>query len=147
MGAAQLGPLVDGKRVRGGMAKDGIAGTPDGLGAGSRVDAGWTVFYWGWWISWGPFCGTFLAKISKGRTLREFIIYALIVPTLYCVLWFGTFGGAAIGMQMRADHMGASIPDTTYWGKDATHPLDTRMAGFSNAGAQQGLRGRPPQLR
>ena len=96
---------------------------------------GWTVFYWGWWISWGPFCGTFLAKISKGRTLREFIIYSMIVPTLYCVLWFGTFGGAAIGMQMRADHIDAG---TTYWGKDATHPLDTRMKGFSNAEHNQG---------
>jgi choline-glycine betaine transporter len=93
----------------GGMAKDSSAsGTPDGLGAGQEWLAGWTIFYWGWWISWGPFVGTFLAKISKGRTLREFIIYAMIVPTLYCVFWFGTFGGAAIGMQMRADHMGLS---------------------------------------
>ena len=113
-------------------------GTPDGLGAGElwlTATNGWTVFYWGWWISWGPFCGTFLAKISKGRTLREFIIYSMIVPTLYCVLWFGTFGGAGIGMQMRADHIDA---DTTYWGKDATHPLDTRMAGFSNAEHNRG---------
>merc|ERR1719443_662781 len=112
----------------GGMAKDSSAsGTPDGLGAGQEWLAGWTIFYWGWWISWGPFVGTFLAKISKGRTLREFIIYALIVPTLYCVFWFGTFGGAAIGMQMRADHMGLSDEDVTYMGTDATHPLDTRM--------------------
>merc|ERR1719421_2072249 len=51
-------------------------GTPDGLGAGElwlTATNGWTVFYWGWWISWGPFCGTFLAKISKGRTLRTFL--------------------------------------------------------------------------
>ena len=116
-----------GSAMGGSLGKDGIAGTPDGLGAGSEWLAGWTVFYWGWWISWGPFVGTFLAKISKGRTLREFIIYALIVPTLYCVFWFGTFGGAAIGMQMRADHMGLSDEDVTYMGKDATHPLDTRM--------------------
>ncbi|CAH0373483.1 unnamed protein product [Pelagomonas calceolata] len=116
-----------GSAVRGSLGKDGIAGTPDGLGAGSEWLSGWTVFYWGWWISWGPFVGTFLAKISKGRTLREFIIYAMIVPTLYCIFWFGTFGGAAIGMQMRADHMGASDEGWTYMGKDATHPLDTRM--------------------
>jgi choline-glycine betaine transporter len=120
----------------GGMAKDSTEyGPVDGLGAGSEFHSGWTVFFWGWWISWGPFCGTFLAKISKGRTLREFIIYAMIVPTLYCVLWFGTFGGAAIGMQMRADHIDAG---TTFWGKDATHPLDTRMAGFSNAEHNRG---------
>ena len=78
-----------GSAVRGSLGKDGIAGTPDGLGAGSEWLTGWTIFYWGWWISWGPFCGTFLAKISKGRTLREFIIYALIVPTS-TVFWFGT---------------------------------------------------------
>ena len=124
-----------GTPTAGGMTQDGASGPADSLGAGAMWMSGWTVFYWGWWISWGPFCGTFLAKISKGRTLREFITYALIVPTLYCVLWFGTFGGAGIGMQMRADHLDT---DTTYWGKDATHPLDTRMAGFSNAEHNRG---------
>jgi choline-glycine betaine transporter len=120
-----------GNAMSGGMAKDSSAvGPVDGLGAGAEWHSGWTVFYWGWWISWGPFVGTFLAKISKGRTLREFIIWALILPTLYCVLWFGTFGGAAIGMQMRSDHIDSG---TKYWGKDAARPLDTRMAGFADA--------------
>jgi len=120
-----------GNAMSGGMSQDSSeSGTPDGQGAGAMWMSGWTVFYWGWWISWGPFVGTFLAKISKGRTLREFIIWALILPTLYSILWFGTFGGAAIGMQMRADHVDSG---TTFHGQDATTPLDTRMAGFANA--------------
>ena len=57
---------------------------------------GWTVFYWAWWISWSPFVGMFIARISKGRTVREFMTAVLIVPTLVTVLWMSTFGGQAI---------------------------------------------------
>jgi BCCT family betaine/carnitine transporter len=68
----------------------------------SEVDSsffhGWTTFYWAWWIAWSPFVGMFIARISKGRTVREFIICALIAPTLVCALWMSTFGGAAIDM-------------------------------------------------
>ena len=77
-------------------------GGPDGQGGDEGWMHSWTIFYWGWWISWGPFCGTFLAKISKGRTLGEFIMFTLILPVLYCVLWFGVFGGAGIRMQFEA---------------------------------------------
>ncbi|MEP0942710.1 MAG: BCCT family transporter [Rhizobiaceae bacterium] len=59
---------------------------------------GWTTFYWAWWIAWSPFVGMFIARISKGRTVREFIICVLIAPTLVCALWMSTFGGAAIDM-------------------------------------------------
>jgi BCCT family betaine/carnitine transporter len=59
---------------------------------------GWTTFYWAWWIAWSPFVGMFIARISKGRTVREFVICALIAPTLVCALWMSTFGGAAIDM-------------------------------------------------
>lgn len=55
----------------------------------------WTVFYWIWWISWGPFCGGFVARISKGRTLREFILGVALVPTLVALVWFSVIGGAA----------------------------------------------------
>jgi len=57
---------------------------------------GWTVFYWAWWISWSPFVGMFIARISRGRTVREFITAVLIVPTLVTVLWMSVFGGVAI---------------------------------------------------
>ncbi len=59
---------------------------------------GWTTFYWAWWIAWSPFVGMFIARISKGRTVREFILCALIAPTAVCALWMSTFGGAAIDM-------------------------------------------------
>ncbi|NVK41948.1 MAG: BCCT family transporter [Oceanospirillaceae bacterium] len=57
---------------------------------------GWTVFYWAWWISWSPFVGMFIARVSRGRTVREFMIAVLLVPTLVTVVWMGTFGGAAL---------------------------------------------------
>jgi glycine betaine transporter len=60
----------------------------------------WTIFYWGWWISWTPFVGSFIARISKGRTIREFIVGVMITPTLLCLLWFATFGGTAIHLDL-----------------------------------------------
>ena len=57
---------------------------------------GWTAFYWAWWISWSPFVGMFIARVSRGRTVREFITCVLIIPSLVCVLWMAVFGGAAI---------------------------------------------------
>ncbi len=57
---------------------------------------GWTVFYWAWWISWSPFVGMFIARVSSGRTVREFLIAVLVVPTLVTVLWMSIYGGIAI---------------------------------------------------
>ena len=57
---------------------------------------GWTAFYWAWWISWSPFVGMFIARVSRGRTVREFLICVLIIPSFVCLLWMATFGGAAI---------------------------------------------------
>ncbi|RLQ87406.1 BCCT family transporter [Notoacmeibacter ruber] len=57
---------------------------------------GWTAFYWAWWISWSPFVGMFIARVSRGRTVREFITCVILVPTAVCILWMSTFGGAAI---------------------------------------------------
>ncbi|MCA0994682.1 BCCT family transporter [Alloyangia pacifica] len=57
---------------------------------------GWTSFYWAWWISWSPFVGMFIARVSRGRTVREFVICVLIIPSLVCVLWMAVFGGVAI---------------------------------------------------
>ncbi len=60
----------------------------------------WTLFYWAWWIAWAPFVGTFIARISKGRTVREFALGVLLVPTLFCAFWFSVFGGTAISLEM-----------------------------------------------
>jgi BCCT family betaine/carnitine transporter len=57
---------------------------------------GWTAFYWAWWISWSPFVGMFIARVSRGRTVREFVICVLLIPSVVCILWMATFGGAAI---------------------------------------------------
>ena len=57
---------------------------------------GWTTFYWAWWIAWAPFVGTFIARVSKGRTVREFVIFVLLLPTLLCLIWFSAFGGTAL---------------------------------------------------
>lgn len=58
----------------------------------------WTVFYWGWWISWAPFVGSFIARISRGRTIREYIVASLFVPSLLCMVYMAVFGGSAIGL-------------------------------------------------
>ncbi|PKM51402.1 MAG: glycine/betaine ABC transporter [Firmicutes bacterium HGW-Firmicutes-7] len=60
---------------------------------------GWTIFYWAWWISWSPFVGMFIARISKGRTVREFILGVMLIPTLLSFLWMSVFGGTAIYLQ------------------------------------------------
>ena len=61
--------------------------------------SGWTVFYWAWWLSWTPFVGMFIARISRGRTIRQFVTGVLLVPSLVSVVWFCVFGGAAIDLQ------------------------------------------------
>jgi BCCT family betaine/carnitine transporter len=63
---------------------------------------GWTAFYWAWWISWSPFVGMFIARVSRGRTVREFLICVLLIPSLVCVLWMSVFGGTALN-QVIAD--------------------------------------------
>ncbi|WP_417531441.1 BCCT family transporter [Marinobacter lipolyticus] len=63
---------------------------------------GWTVFYWAWWISWSPFVGMFIARVSKGRTVREFMLAVLIIPTLVCGIWVTAFGGNALD-QIQAE--------------------------------------------
>ena len=62
--------------------------------------ASWTIFYWAWWISWTPFVGTFIARISRGRTIREFVLGVLLVPTGVSILWFVVFGGAGLNLQL-----------------------------------------------
>ncbi|MDN2663559.1 BCCT family transporter [Psychromonas sp. 14N.309.X.WAT.B.A12] len=57
---------------------------------------GWTVFYWAWWISWSPFVGMFIARVSKGRTVRQFLFCVIFVPTLLTIIWMGVFGGIAL---------------------------------------------------
>ncbi|MBM7562979.1 choline-glycine betaine transporter [Fusibacter tunisiensis] len=68
---------------------------------GSNWQGGWTVFYWAWWISWSPFVGMFIARISKGRTVKEFVLGVMIVPSLLSFIWMSVFGGTAIFQEMN----------------------------------------------
>lgn len=68
----------------------------------------WTTFYWAWWIAWSPFVGMFIARVSKGRTVREFITCVLIVPTLVSILWMTAFGGTAISQYVNDGYTGVS---------------------------------------
>ena len=68
----------------------------------ANFSQGWTAFYWAWWISWSPFVGMFIARVSRGRTVREFIICVLLIPSVVSVLWMTAFGGVAISLIENA---------------------------------------------
>lgn len=79
----------------------------------ANFSQGWTSFYWAWWISWSPFVGMFIARVSRGRTIREFVFCVIVIPTVVCVLWMGAFGGTAISQVMAdasAPVVGAELP-------------------------------------
>ena len=69
---------------------------------------GWTTFYWAWWIAWSPFVGMFIARVSYGRTVREFITWVLLIPTLIGILWMSTFGGTALDQLITTGYMGVA---------------------------------------
>ena len=70
---------------------------------GGSWQNGWTVFYWGWWIAWSPFVGLFIARISRGRTIRQFVTGVLFVPTLLTFLWITIFGHSAMYFELFGD--------------------------------------------
>lgn len=84
--------------------------TDDGTETGAALaswQGGWTIFYWAWWIAFAPFVGVFLARISKGRTIREYILGALIIPSGMCFIWFAMVGGTAIHLELSGVAEGA----------------------------------------
>ena len=88
--------------------------------------SGWTIFYWAWWVSWTPFVGMFIARISRGRTIRQFVTGVLLVPSLVSLVWFAIFGGAGIFTQREGtDLAGAETPEATLFGMLETMPLST----------------------
>jgi choline/glycine/proline betaine transport protein len=104
-----LGPTLYLLRVLvesiGGYFQNVIGLTFDSAGytgqAGIDWQGAWTIFYWGWWISWAPFVGVFIARISRGRTVREFVAGVLLVPTLVTFIWFAVMGGSVIKQAME----------------------------------------------
>jgi choline/glycine/proline betaine transport protein len=94
---------------------------------GQEWQGAWAMFYWGWWISWAPFVGVFIARISRGRTVREFVAGVLAVPTLLSFLWFTVFGGTALQRELTGE--GVIGPDGS---------VDTEGALFGLLGALPG---------
>jgi choline/glycine/proline betaine transport protein len=76
--------------------------------SGTDWQSAWTIFYWAWWVSWAPFVGIFIARISRGRTIREFTLGVLLIPMLILFFWFTTFGGVAIHMELASAVTGIS---------------------------------------
>jgi len=72
--------------------------TPFNEGSADWINS-WTIFYWAWWIAWAPFVGTFIARVSRGRTIREFVVGVLLVPSIFGAFWFTVFGGSAINLE------------------------------------------------
>jgi choline/glycine/proline betaine transport protein len=82
----------------------------DGTAVGNALAGwqnGWTVFYWAWWIAFAPFVGVFLARISRGRSIREYVLGAMIIPTMMCFVWFAFVGGSAIDLELSGIAEGA----------------------------------------
>ncbi len=81
-----------------------------GAFGGDSFISTWTIFYWAWWISWTPFVGMFIARISKGRTIRQFVVYVILVPSLVSFVWFSIMAGAAFDVQLSgAKDLGAVL--------------------------------------
>ena len=75
----------------------------------------WTIFYWAWWVSWTPFVGMFIARISKGRTIRQFVAYVIVVPSMVSFVWFSIMGGAAFDLQLnQGKDLGKTLADEGY---------------------------------
>jgi choline/glycine/proline betaine transport protein len=92
-------------------------------GVDSTWQTNWTLFYWGWWISWSPFVAIFVARISKGRTVLEFVLGVLLVPSLVTFFWFAVFGGAALFQQIEGQ---AALIDAV--GQDVATSLQELLA-------------------
>nr|WP_198540463.1 BCCT family transporter [Streptomyces exfoliatus] len=88
----------------------------------------WTVFYWAWWISWTPFVGMFIARISRGRTIRQFIGGVILVPSTVSLVWFAVFGGTAMKLSEQGELAGESTPEGQLFGVLQEFPIAGAMS-------------------
>ncbi|MCM3638952.1 BCCT family transporter [Sporosarcina luteola] len=89
----------------------------------------WTIFYWAWWISWAPFVGMFIARVSKGRTIREFVAGVLLAPTLVTFIFFAVFGGSALYLEQNGiAKLSALVTETVTFGMYEHYPLGTILS-------------------
>jgi BCCT family betaine/carnitine transporter len=94
---------------------------------------GWTVFYWAWWISWSPFVGMFIARVSYGRTVREFVVWVLIIPTIIGIAWMTVFGGIALEQLINDGYRGVadSVPELALFKMLENLPFTSVTSSFS----------------
>ena len=92
--------------------------------------ASWTLTYLIWWVAWGPFVGIFIARISRGRTIRQFMLGVLFIPTVFCILWFAAFGGSAFYIEMQGTGLGEMVrqnPTTALFSFFGYYPFSTLL--------------------
>ena len=100
----------------------------------------WTIFYWGWWVSWAPFVGMFIARISRGRTIRQIVVGALVAPTLFSFLWLGVWGSSASRCSVAELVLGDGTPNTdgssscSAWGYVDRAPTSAAAIALANDG-------------
>ncbi|MFE9394325.1 BCCT family transporter [Streptomyces flavidovirens] len=104
--------------------------TEAATGGGDVADwlSSWTVFYWAWWISWTPFVGMFIARISRGRTIRQFVGGVILVPSSVSLVWFAVFGGTAMKLQERDQLGDESTPEGQLFGVLQQFPIASVMS-------------------
>ncbi|MEU4173930.1 BCCT family transporter [Streptomyces sp. NPDC026589] len=104
-----------------------LAGRTEATGGGDVADwlGSWTVFYWAWWISWTPFVGMFIARISRGRTIRQFVGGVILVPSTVSLIWFAVFGGSAMKLDEAGKLGGADTPEAQLFGVLQEFPVAT----------------------
>lgn len=95
---------------------------------------GWTIFYWAWWVSWSPFVGLFIARVSRGRTVREFVLGTVLAPSLAAFVWFSVFGGTALTMEIM---QGAPIAEAVQ--ADVSTALFAMFDGLPLSGLLSGV--------
>ncbi|MFC4771969.1 BCCT family transporter [Enterococcus hermanniensis] len=83
----------------------------------------WTIFYWSWWIAWGPFVGTFIARISKGRTIKEFVLGVIIAPSMVSFIWFSIFGSLGLNLDSEIINQAKEVTETALFVVFAEYPL------------------------
>ena len=88
----------------------------------------WTIFYWAWWISWAPFVGIFIARVSRGRTIREFLVGVLMLPTLLSLFWFSVFGTTAMDVQMKGTDLSELKTEETLFAVFHAMPMSMTLS-------------------
>ena len=92
---------------------------------------GWTIFYWSWWIAWSPFVSVFIARISRGRSIRQFLLGVILIPTVFSCIWFATFGTLSTSAQINGADLASLPTESVLFGTLAQYPLERPLSILS----------------